>query len=244
MKTKTSRNRLSTLALATATTMFGIINSAQAVPVLGQYLEDARCDTLPNQALRDELGQQTFFPVNESVELAFQATQTTVCVPNDGAANDWIVQIRNLSGQAWQDLFFVVDSGLTLGNSDGTIRDAVGAPNIFSDAMRIDSLGINNNLLFESGPANNIFDVGEIWRFNVSNFSALGPGGFLPPLLTTPGKFSGSSPFGTTSGTASILANPVPEPGVISVLIGGASAALLLRRPQHGRTRRHAAQQS
>ncbi|MBC8105748.1 MAG: hypothetical protein H7Z14_04090 [Anaerolineae bacterium] len=239
MKTSTFRNRLSILALAAAATMFGAIDSAHAVPIVGQYLEDARCDTLPNQALRDELGQVTVFPLNEAVEVQTQATTNVVCVPQDGLANDWNVQIRNVSGQAWRDLFFVVDAGATLGNSDGTIRDVVGAPNIFTDAMRIDSLGINNNLFFESGPVNGIFDIGEVWRFNVSNFNnnaALNQ----PPILVTPGRFAGSSPLGTSNGNSSILANPVPEPGVISVLIG-ASSALLLRRP--GRSRRFAGHQ-
>jgi len=243
MKTTTLRNRLSILGIAAAATMFGAINSAHAVPVVGQYLEDARCDTLPNQALRDELGQLTVFPINESIEVTTQATTNTVCVPNDGLANDWNVQIRNVSGKAWQDLFFVVDSGATLGNSDGTIRDAVGAPNIFSDAMRIDSLGLNNNLFFESGPVNGIFDIGETWRFNVSNFNnATAAGGFQPPILVTPGKFSGSSPLGSSNGNSSILANPVPEPATVSIVLG-ATAALLMRRPGRGRGRRHAAQQ-
>src|SRR4051812_38296874 len=98
MKTTTLRNRLSILALAAAATMFGAINSAQAVPVNGQYLEDARCDTLPNQALHDELGQFGFFPNNEAFEVQTAATTNTVCVANDGLANDWNVQIRNVSG--------------------------------------------------------------------------------------------------------------------------------------------------
>jgi hypothetical protein len=232
MNTTTLRNRLSILALAAAATMFGAINTANAVPINGQYLEDPRCDTLPNQALRDELGQLAIFPLNESIEVNTQATTVTVCVANDGLANDWNVQIRNLSGQAWQDLFFVVDAGATLGNADGTIRDVAGAPTIFTDAMRIDSVGANNNLFFESGPVNGIFDIGETWRFNVSNFNnnaALNQ----PPIINSPGKFAGSSPLGSTNGNSSILANPVPEPATVSILLG-ATAALLMRRPGRG----------
>lgn len=234
MKNTSLHNRLFTLAVV-AGAIFGAVNVAQAVPVVGQYQEDARCDTLPNQALADELGQVTFFPLNEAVEVATQATSQNVCAQPDGLANDWNVQIRNLTGVAWKDLFLVVDAGATLGNSDGMIRDAVGAPTIFADAMRIDSLGINNNLFFESGPVNNIFDVGEVWRFNVSNFNnATAAGGFQPPIFVTPGKFAGSSPLGTTNGNASILATPVPEPATASMLLG-AAAALLLRRPGRNR---------
>ena len=235
MKRTTLRNRLSTLAIAAIATIFGAINSTHAVPINGQYIEDSRCDNIPTQFLRDELGLINPFPINEGLEITFTPTQQTVCVANDGLANDWIVQIQNLSGQAWRDLFFVCDSGVTFGNADGSARDVANAPNIIADSMRIDgtvTLGVNNNLLGESGPVDEILQPGEFWRFNVSNFMAVtAAGGFQPPIFVTPGKFAGSSPFGTTNGNASILANPVPEPGVISLLIGGA-AATLLRRPR------------
>lgn len=235
MKTTNFRNLISVLAIGATTALLGTINSARAVPIVGQYIEDPRCDVVPTQGLRDELGQVGIFPANESLEINFQPTNQTVCVQNDGLANDWIVQIRNVSGQAWRDLFFVVDSGSTFGNADGSIRDVVGAPNVIADAMRIDgtvTLGVNNNLLFESGPVDEILQPGEIWRFNVSNFNNAGAaGGFQPPIFITPGRFAGSSPIGTTNGNASILANPVPEPGVISLVLGGA-VAMLLRRPR------------
>ncbi|CAN5587767.1 hypothetical protein BH09PLA1_BH09PLA1_21350 [soil metagenome] len=235
MKTTNLRNRLSTLALAT-TALLGTIQIASAVPINGQYLEDPRCDTLPNQALRDELGQASVFPINEAIQVNTQAATFTVCVPNDGLANDWIVEIRNVSGQAWRDLFFVVDSGATVGNADGRIRDATLAPNVFTDAMRIDgtvTAGVNNNLLFESGIVNEIFEPGEIWRFNVSNFNNNAAFN-APPIINSPGIFAGSSPLGTTNGNSSILANPVPEPATVSVILG-AAAALLLRRPGRNR---------
>jgi hypothetical protein len=225
------RNRISQLAIATLATVLGATQTSNAVPVLGRYVDDPRCDTLPITTLTHELGLINPFPLNEALEINFQPTQNTVCVPQDGLANDWNVQIRNLSGIAWTDVHMVVDLGAQLGNSDGVIEDVANAPGIFTDAMRIDSLGINNNLFFESGPVNNILDIGETWRFNVSNFNnnaALNQ----PPIFVTPGKFAGSSPLGPgNNGNASILANPVPEPGVISVVLGGA-AALLLRRPR------------
>jgi hypothetical protein len=235
MNTTTLNKRMTTLAMtAAATTLLLATNAANAVPISGQYLEDARCDNIPSQHLTHELGQNGIFPINEALEINFQATQQTVCVPQDGLPNDWNVQIRNVSPIAWQDLFFVVDLGTTFGNADGSIFDAIGAPGVITDAMRIDgtvTLGVNNNLFFESGPVDEILQPGEIWRFNVSNFmNATAVGGFQPPIFVTPGIFAGSSPFGTTNGNASILANPVPEPGVMSLLIGGA-AAMLLRRP-------------
>jgi MYXO-CTERM domain-containing protein len=206
--------------------------TARAVPVNGQFIEDPRCDVVPSQFLTHELGQFGFFPINESFEWQFQPSNFTVCVPNDGLANDWNVQIRNTSGIPWMNLFFVVDVGSVYGNADGRLHDVNLAPGVFTDAMRIDgtvTAGVNNNLLFESGPVDEIFSPGEIWRFNVSNFNnnaALNN----PPIFRSPGVFAGSSPVGTAGGNASILAVPVPEPTTVSVALLGAGAALRHRR--------------
>jgi hypothetical protein len=208
---------------------------ARAVPVQARFAEDPRCDVLPAQPLSHELGNAAIFPPNEAIISDTQPVTFTVCVQNDGLANDWLVQMVNVSGIAWQDLFFVCDQGVTVGNADGTVADVALAPNVFTDAFRIDGTvtpGINNNLLFESGPVDEIFQPGETWRFAVSNFMALNAaGGFQPPRFNTPGVFAGSSPFGPNStGNASILANPVPEPGLLGGALGLGAAALLLRR--------------
>jgi hypothetical protein len=208
---------------------------ARAVPVLGLYAEDARCDQLPGQLLSHEIGNSVVFPNNEAINVGSQPVTFTVCVQNDGLANDWVVQMTNVSSTAWRDLFFVCDQGVIVGNSDGTVADVAVAPAVFTDAFRIDGTvtpGLNNNLLSESGPLDEIFQPGETWRFAVSNFMALTPAGtFSPPRFNSPGVFSGSSPIGPNSvGNASILANPVPEPGALGVALGIGAAALLMRR--------------
>jgi hypothetical protein len=225
-------------AVAASALALGAAHSASAVPINGQYLEDPRCDVIPNQNLTHELGQLGIFPPNESVEVTFQATTNTVCVANDGIANDWNVQIRNVSGQAWMNLFFVVDAGATLGNSDGRVSDVALAPTILTDAMKIDGTvtpGINNNLFFESIANDEIFAPGEIWRFNVSNFVNNLAGGPQPPSFLTPGRFAGSSPLGSSNGNASILAVPVPEPPLTGALVLSGVASML-RRPRRGRS--------
>jgi len=239
MKRNNTRNRLftaTTLAAASMISISQLAQTARAVPVLGIYHEDPRCDTLPNQTLTHELGEQQFFPINEAFAVNVNPATFTVCVPDDGIPNDWIVSITNVSGTAWKNLFFVADLGIKVGNADGSMEDAIGAPNVLSDAFRIDgtvTVGLNNNLLGESGPVDEIFQPGETWRFNVSNFA--GPAGTapFPPIFRTPGQFAGSSPFVIPPiSTASILAIPaVPEPTVIG-LIGCVTGALLLRRPR------------
>lgn len=225
------------LVAATTITSGALLTSlcASAVPINGVYLDDARCDAIPNQALKHEIGDAAVFPINEGIIYTVSPAAFTVCVPNDGAPNDWIVNMTNVSGVAWRDLFFVTDLGVTVGNADGSVFDVAGAPGAITDAFRIDgtvTLGLNNNLLGESGAADEIFSPGETWRFNVSNFSPINTAGFMPPIFITPGIFSGSSLFPSTPGNASILANPVvPEPATMSLLMV-ATAGLLLRRPR------------
>jgi hypothetical protein len=234
MSRNNTRNLTAAAAIAAASiTISHLASSARAVPINGQYIEDPRCDVLPNQQLTHELGRVPFFPINEAIDVNVTPATFTVCVPDDGIANDWIVQMTNISGVAWKNLFFVANNGMTIGNSDGSMIDVAGAPNIKTDSFRIDgtvTVGVNNNLLGESfGPPDEIFSPGEIWRFNVSNFMSPA-GGVLPPLFTTPGIFAGSAPV-TQVDTASILAIPVPEPTFVG-LAGCVGGALLLRRPR------------
>ena len=232
-----SRKTYINLALLTAAGVGLAAQNAHAVPVSGLYLEDPRCDVVPTHALTHELGEVTAFPINEAFSSLFQPTNTVICVPDDLIQNDWRVEIRNLSGIAWKDLFFVADLGMTVGNSDGSMIDTVNAPGVTSDAFRIDGTvtpGVNSNLYFESITANEIFEPGESWRFLVTNF--FDPAGTSPPpTFVTPGLFAGSSPwFVGAPGSASILATPViPEPNALAALaiIGG--ALLMRRRPRH-----------
>jgi hypothetical protein len=230
MTSTTLRNRIlattsaSVLAWCTAPT-------ASAVPISGLYIEDARCDTLPNMNLSHELGDASTFPANEAILVFVSPTNTTICVPNDGIANDWNVQITNVSGQAWQDLYFVANANNGVGNADGSVLDLSNAAIPPSDAFRIDGTvtpGATNSLV-ESGIADEIFSPGETWRFMVSNFQH--PSGVSPvPAFLSPGLFAGTASV-TTLDQASILANPVPEPATVAMLtVIGAGMVLRRRR--------------
>jgi hypothetical protein len=209
-----------------------VAQSSQAVPVTAVYTEDPRCDVIPQQTLSHELGEVGFFPINESLQIGVTPATFTVCVPDDGVPNDWIVQISNISGVAWTNLFFNGNLGTSVGNADGSIFDVVNAPGVVTDAFRIDSVGINANLLSESGVADGILSPGEQWRFNVSNFVSAA-GGAPPVFFRTPGLFAGSAPLNAAlPDSASILATPVvPEPGALGV-VGAIASSLLMRRPR------------
>jgi hypothetical protein len=201
---------------------------SNADPVSGQFANDSRGDSIANIQLPRELGDSRFFQISDA--LIYHDHRVHFPVPNDdGIANDWLVHITNVSGQAFQDLFFVADAGATIGNADGTVHDAIGAPGVWTDAFRIDSVGTNANLIMESILADGILQSNEEWEFVVTNFNT--GVNSLVPTLTSPGVFSGSSPMQGIGGTnASILGVPVPEPSTLSILALMALASMRQRR--------------
>lgn len=202
-----------TLALASFS------QTASAILVQGQYVDDPlRCDNPANTTLTHELGEAAVFPIDEQLTIFVSSTQNTTCVGDDGAPNDWTVQIINVGSITWQDLYLVADITHSVGNADGMAED-ITLPG-FADAFRIDgtvTAGINNPLQQESGIVNELLEPGESWRFIITNFI----GGGIPQFDSVGGFAASSQPI--PGSTASILANPyVPEPASLSLLaLGG-----------------------
>lgn len=233
MKRSTLSKLLASATMSVAASIFGA-SAANAMPVTGVYLEDARCDILPNQLLPEELGNVALFPIGEGIQFSAQPTTKYICVADDLVVNDWEVRMTNVSGVAWTNLFFVGNLGTTIGNADGNMIDPIIAPGVVTDAFRIDGTvtgGINNTLQAESINPNEIFEPGEQWTFYVTNFAD--SAGTSPPIfMNTPGLFAGSAPLSAAiPDSASILATPVPEPSKFGIL-GLAIGALFMRRPR------------
>jgi hypothetical protein len=216
------------IVVALAGSVLAPARLARAVPMPANYVDDQRCDPVSNRSLTHELGNVTVFPTNEAFLVSVQPTTQTICVPNDGIQNDWIVRILNVSGLAWQDLFFVCDGGTTVGNADGVMFNPAIATAPPTDAFRIDGTftitGMNDNLIGESMANDEIFQPAEVWDFMVSNFNSPG---FAPPAFNTIG-FGFATPAPSTS-HASILASPVPEPASIG-LVGMVGIGIGVRR--------------
>ena len=224
--------RIGSVVIALAASWMLSGQTANAVPVKGQFVNDpTHCDDPADIVLTHELGDAAVFPVDEQLLIDLQPTNAIVCVSDDGIANDYNIRMVNIGSIYWTDVHFVADEGIdfSLGNWDGFVSDTI-APG-FTNAFRIDAVGTNANLIGESITADGIFEPGEEWTFLVSNFG-LSPS--QAPVFDSVGAFSVSSPLGPPS-TASILANPVPEPGTLAVLGVGVIGFLARRRRARGR---------
>lgn len=206
-------------ALAVACLVLGVTTSAAlAFPVQGQFVDNpALCDTHPTQNFGHELGDITLgFPVDEGLAITSVNTPQVTCVGDDGAPNDFLVTISNISPYPYTDLFLVADDGVTIGNADGAVTD-LNAPG-FTDAFKIDNVGINSNLVFGDLNNNLVIEPGESWQFLITNL--------VTPAVTPPfpvfgsiGGFAASSQPDSIS-NLSILANRIPEPSSAMLIAG------------------------
>jgi hypothetical protein len=212
------------------------------VPVV-EHFENAlyQCDDVADIPLTHELGgpsllgepSEPFPPDEEILHNFFPASPSIGCgapaFAADGLAANGIglsfeVEITNLSPISYQDLFMVADleTDWFLGNWDGFIQ---GLP-----AMRIDSVGINAPLLFESIAADGIFQAGETWIFLVEEFIDTVLPGRGPHFGSIGVGFNSPDPF---LSNASILANVVPEPTTALLLACGLVGLGVRRRLLH-----------
>ncbi len=200
---------LATLALVTA-------GPASAVPTGVSHVNLPSCDFLAVPGVVDELGDTPAFPPDERITAVdLGETFTSACPANDTAAPNVLVSITNLTALDFVEVWYVGDPETGFGNIDGLVNG--------EEAFRIDAIGLNRPLLFESITVDGIFEAGETWDFVIDDyFNVLG--------LAADDFFSigvgGGSPGGPSSG--SIIAI-VPEPST-GLMVGLGLAALVGRR--------------
>ena len=187
-----------------------ICYSVSGVPVVVDYYDTPRQDVLvlPDVQIH-ELGVVPF-PQEELIEAGSQETSMVSCQADyisDGAPNI-AVSMQNMTGRSWSSVWYVADPGTTLTNDDGLICDCL--------AFKIDAIGVNTPLVFESLKSDGVFEDGEIWTFVIQNYSnSIG----LPADALASVGLVGSDSSGDQVSSGSII---VPEPiSVISMTIGG-----------------------
>jgi hypothetical protein len=174
----------------------------------------------------DELGTNaTIFPWNELISsLTVGTTDEHGCFDgyDDLSLTNWVVQITNLTPFDFTSVWYVADPETQVSNYDGWVANWGFVD--YEEAFKIDWLGINRPLIYESMGSNNVFEAGETWRFILQDWTN--------SLGGSPSDFSSAGVSSNSTGlpsTGSIIA--VPEPGSLGLLaLGAVAIAVLCRR--------------
>ena len=159
------------------------------------------------------------FPQSELLSSSyFDDTTYVPCAEteDDPQFPNTVVEITNLTGLTWSSVWYVADVETVLGNEDGWINGG--------QAFKIDNVGINTPLIYESMIVNNIFEPGEIWRFVIQDYSN---GNLLSPADFSSVGVGGLS-FMDYESSGSIVA--IPAPGAILLCSIGINLVNWLRR--------------
>ena len=139
--------------------------AARGELVDGTYADLPSCDSHGVRSATEELGDPAVFAPDEQIEHVSTFINQTACVGTDNPnVPNSLVQITNLTGRDWTDLYYVGDPSTMFTNVDGFGNAGV-FPDLRGLAFRIDSVGLNRPLIFESLASNDVFEAGETWQF-------------------------------------------------------------------------------
>lgn len=208
----------------------GFAGLALGNPVNGFYFDAPHCDNHGPQTAWAEIGTLGLFPTQCRIDSSSVISNVASCPTDDPNMLNYRVRIVNTSGQQWQNLFYVADVDTTISNDDGFAWSSL-VPGATGQAFRIDSVGINKPLLFESILADGIFQAGEIWEFVIQDYFNVH--GFAAHDFSSIDFAGGSGIIPPTSSGSIVAFNPVPAPGTAALLGLGACAACRRRRAGH-----------
>jgi len=220
MNSATSNAAKLTSALALAA-MAGV---AAAEPIDGGYFDVPFCDDHGPQTAVEEFGDASVFAPDETIDHVATFTQQVACPMTDNPdIPNALVVMTNLTGRFLDNLYYVGDQETSFSNVDGNGFGA-GSPDILGRAFRIDGIGSNRNLVFESMTPDGIFEPGETWQFIVQDYSnALG---LTPDSFTSIGMAGDSFAIINTSAASVVRMVPAPASSVLGLM----GLALLRRR--------------
>ncbi len=225
-----------TLSLLSSLAVVTFASQAQALPTKVVHLDTPGCDTLFIPENVDEIGNVGVFPADEALFATDQGSANFAPCPTSDIAGfaDPVVEIRNLSGRDWLEVWYVANPETTITNYDGEANDITFAP--LQEAFRIDNDildpgGINHSLIFESITPDGIWESNESWRFILQDYTNLL--GLSPAAINSLGVGNASGPgaagFITSSGSI-IGITQIPEPSACLLMVLGLAAASMFRK--------------
>jgi hypothetical protein len=193
--------------------MISTLPAVMANPVQVFTDPDVRQDDWVLNGWMEELG--VGFPTDELIAAQDLGVTQYIPCPTDyaGSANI-LVDIRNLSGRIWTELYYVADPNTLLSNMDEYVGQ-VGTIG-FGLAFKIDAVGLNTPLVFESMTSDGIFELGETWQFVIQDYSHPTLSAAALGSLGIAGASNGSDPLSS----GSIVAIPEPASAMM-ILVGG-----------------------
>ncbi len=206
-----------------------LASPAFAVSVTVYWEDRPQCDALELPFPEfDECGWAPTFPYGEVItsEYLYETPLSACPMTDDPSIPNVLIEMTNKSCCPWgrSPIWYVADPETTITNFDGVIGNA--GLGDAEEAFRIDSIGLNTPLIFESMTQDNLFEVGETWHFILQDYSnALGG---PPHQYDSIGIASRST--GWPPSTGSII-QPIPEPlTVLGVFLGVCSLGRYIRR--------------
>ena len=190
---------------------------ALAVPTPVTHVDLPTCDPLFVPGIVDELGDTPAFPPDERIVAVDFFTPSVACALTDGPAINSLIVMTNITTLDFDNVWYVADPETTISNVDGLVNG--------EEAFRIDAIGFNRPLVFESITPDGIFEAGETWEFIIDDFSSLLGLAADDFFSIGVGAFSPGGPS-----SASIIATVIPEPSTALLLASGLAAAITLGR--------------
>lgn len=214
------------IVFAYSTLVMVLAAPALATPVNVVSANSGNCDALAVPSSLHELGLGPAsggpFPFNEEILASDAPTGFGTC----SSVVNTLITMTNMSGTDWTNVWYVADPETTVSNFDGLVNGEL--------AFKIDSVGANAPLVFESLVADGIFQAGEVWEFILGDFfntfglTASELGSCTGGLPCSVGLVGGAS-VGDSISTGSIIVANVPEAST-ALLLGSGLLGLAARR--------------